>query len=82
MSEIQIRVDGDRWKVRMSRERAGPGKRAVVFFPQTTDQRPYRVVEVPTERVGSAEALASLSDRELEELFHEARSMGFPGSYA
>lgn len=82
MSEIRIRIDGDRWKIRMSRERAGPGRKAVVFFPETTDQRPYRVVEVPADRVASTEELEALSERELEELFHEARSMGFPGTYA
>lgn len=76
-----IRVDGDRWKIRLSEERPHPGVQAVVFFPTTSDQRPYRVAEVPEERVGTAEDLEALSERELEELYREASSMGFPHDY-
>lgn len=78
----KIRVDGDRWEVRLSADPQAPGTRALVYFPVTCDQRPFRVVEVPEERVGDEEALASLSERELRELFHEASSMGFPHRYA
>lgn len=52
-----------------------------MFFPETCDQRPFRVVEVPGERVGSEEALEALSERELRELYHEASSMGYPHGY-
>ena len=78
----EIRADGDRWRVRLSAEPPAPGTRTLVFFPVTCDQRPFRVVEVPEERVGGEEALEALSDRELRELFDEASSMGFPRSYA
>lgn len=76
-----IRIDGDRWKVRLSEESPSPGVRALVFFPTTSDQRPYRVVEVDEERVDTVEELARLSERELEELFREAASMDFPHGY-
>lgn len=76
-----IRIDGDRWKVRLSQERPRPGMTGVVFFPVTTDQRPYRVVEVDEDRVAGPEDLEALSERELQELYREASSMGFPQEY-
>lgn len=79
--EREIRADGDIWTVRLSRERPGPESRAILFFPRTTSQRPYRVVEVPEERMEGEEALAALSDDELRELFRASRSMDFPKSY-
>lgn len=82
MTDREIRIDGDRWKVRPSRQRARPGRRAVVFFPVTCDQRPYRVVEVDEDRLAGDEPVASLSDRELRELFRSSRSMDFPRTYA
>jgi riboflavin biosynthesis pyrimidine reductase len=82
MTERQIRIDGDRWKVKLSRTRSGPGLQALVFFPVTCDQRPYRVVEVSEERVGGEDALDRLSERELRELYLEGGSMGHPRSYA
>lgn len=78
----EIRADGDRWKIRLSADPPASGTRALVFFPVTSDQRPFRVVEVPEERVGGDEALAALSERELRELFDEASSMGYPRGYA
>ena len=77
----EMRIDGDRWKIRVSRERPEPGRRTVLFFPVTSDQRPYRVVEVDEDRVSGAEDLEALSERELEEMFGEASSMGFPRDY-
>lgn len=82
MAERHIRIDGDRWRVRPSRQRSGPGKRAVVFFPVTCDQRPYRVVEVDEARLSGDDPLASLSDQELREMYRNGSSMGFPHSYA
>lgn len=82
MAERYIRMDGDRWKVRLSRTPPHPEVQAVVFFPVTSNQRPYRVAEVPEDRVPDPEALDSLSERELEELFRDASSMGYPHSYA
>lgn len=82
MAEQEIRIDGDRWKVRLSRQRSGPGRRAVVFFPVTSDQRPYRVVEVDEDRISGDDPLGALSDQELRAMYHEGSSMGFPRSYA
>lgn len=78
----EIRVDGDRWSVRLGVEPPARGVRTLVFFPETCDQRPFRVVEVPEERVASEEALDALPERELRELYRQASSMGFPHSYA
>lgn len=82
MGERHIRIDGDRWKVRLSRQRSGPGRQAVVFFPVTCDQRPYRVVEVDEARLAGDDPLSSLSDQELREMYRSGSSMGFPHSYA
>lgn len=82
MAERHIRIDGDRWRVRPSRQRSGPGRRAVVFFPVTSDQRPYRVVEVDEDRLSGDDPLASLSEQELREMYRNGSSMGFPRSYA
>lgn len=76
-----IRIDGDRWKVRLSQEPPSPGVRALVFFPTTSDQRPYRVVEVSQERVDTIEDLERLSERELEEFYRKASSMDYPHGY-
>lgn len=78
----EIRIDGDRWKVRLSQETPDHGVRAILYFPVTCDQRPYRVVEVPEEEIGSEDDLEAVSERELRELFWEASSMGFPREYA
>lgn len=77
-----IRVDGDRWKVRLGRERSRRGVRAVLFFPVTSDQRPYRVVEVPEDEVEDQEALEALHEERLRELFDASSSLGVPGTYA
>lgn len=82
MSDREIRIDGDRWKVRPSRQRSAPGRRAVVFFPVTSDQRPYRVAELDRERLRGGEGVEALSDQELRELFREGSSMDFPERYA
>lgn len=71
-----IRADEDRWSVRLAKESPEPGKRAVIFFCQTTDQRPYRVATVDESRVSSSEELEGLSEHEIRELFGSAQSMG------
>lgn len=71
-----IEADGDRWVARVGERREAPGTTTVVFFCKTTDQRPYRVAEVPEERVAGAEDLEALSERELLELFRGSGSMG------
>lgn len=78
----KIRLDGDTWSVRLSRHPPGPETQAVVFYPVSCDQRPYRVVEVPEERLAGAGDLEAMSERELRELFDASSSMGFPREYA
>lgn len=73
-----IKADGDRWRVRLGEDRPHPGVRVVLFFCETTDQRPYRVVEVPEERFGSQAELERCSDAELRELYGESVSLDFP----
>ena len=73
-----IKADGDRWRVRLGEDRPHPGVRVVLFFCETTDQRPYRVVEVPEERFESQADLERLSDAELLELYRGSVSLDFP----
>lgn len=72
----EVEADGDRWIVRVGERREAPGVTTVVFFCETTDQRPYRVAEVPEERVAEADDLEALSERELVEIFRASGSMG------
>lgn len=72
----KIEADGDTWVVRVGERREAPGVTTVLFFCETTDQRPYRVAEVPDDRVAGADDLEALSERELTELFRESGSMG------
>lgn len=78
----EIRIDGDVWKVHLSKHPPHPGVQAVVFFPVTSDQRPYRVVEVSEDRIAAEEDLEAVSDRELQEMYDGSSSMGYPHSYA
>jgi len=78
----EVRIDGDRWRVKLGEERPRAGRRAVVFFPVTCDQRPFRVVEVDEERVPGPEAVEALSERELVRLFEASSSLGAPRTYA
>jgi len=72
----KIEADGDTWIVRVGERREAPGITTVVFFCETTDQRPYRVTEVPDDRVADADDLEALSERELTELFRDSGSLG------
>lgn len=75
---IRIKADGDRWKVRLGQDRPRPGVRVVLFFCETTDQRPYRVVEVPEERFTSQEDLEEMASEELLELYRQSTSLDSP----
>lgn len=79
--ERKIKAAGDTWRCRLSTEASAPDVQPIVFFCVTNDQRPYRVVEVSRERIAGAEALAELSDADLEALFEDAFSMGYPRDY-
>jgi hypothetical protein len=74
----QIKIDGDRWKVRLGEDRPRPGKRVVLFFCQPTGQRPYRVVEVPEDRFASQDDIEKLPKDELLNLYNESTSMDVP----
>lgn len=71
----EIEADGDRWQASLDAREPHPGVRAVVFHCRSRDQRPYRVAEVPEERVPSQEALAELSEDELREIFAASGAM-------
>ncbi len=75
---VTIKADGDRWKVRLGQDRPRPGVRVVLFFCATTDQRPYRVVEVPEDRFDTQEDVERLRREELMELYRESTSLDFP----
>jgi hypothetical protein len=74
----QIKVDGDRWKVRLGDERPKPGTRLVLFFCEPTGQRPYRVVEVDENRFASQDDIEKLSSKDLLALYKESTSMDVP----
>lgn len=79
---VKLRAEGDTWRVRLSGEPASREDASLlVFFCETTDQRPYRVAEVPRNRVPDAGTLASLDEDTLRELFRGSVSMGAPRSY-
>lgn len=73
-----IKVDGDRWKVRLGQDRPKPGVRVVLFFAEPSGQRPYRVVEVPEDRFESQDDIERLSGEELLELYRRSTSLDVP----
>ncbi len=73
-----IKVDGDRWTVRLGEDRRRAGVRVVLFFCEPTGQRPYRIVEVPDERFASQDDLERLSRAELLELYQNSTSLDSP----
>lgn len=77
----KIKAEGDTWTARLGEQRPGATTRPVLFFCTTTDQRPYRVVEVPADRFGEDADLEGLSEEDLRGLFADSRSMGFPQEY-
>ncbi len=77
----KIRAEGDTWTVRLGDLRPDSTTRPVLFFCTTTDQRPYRVAEVPAGRFANSADLEELDDAELEALYGESRSMGIPREY-
>lgn len=74
----RIKADGDRWRARLGQDRPRPGVRVVLFFCETTDQRPYRVVEVPEDRFTSQADLEELSTEELLDLYQKSGSLDYP----
>lgn len=74
-----LKAEGDRWTARLGEARGE--RRPVLFFCTTTDQRPYRVVEVEASRFASDDDLEALGGDELGKLFEASRSMGAPRGY-
>lgn len=74
----RLRADGDTWKVWFGGSEEEP---AVLFFCETTDQRPYRVARVAAGRFSGDEDLERLSKDELRALFQSSRSLGAPTEY-
>ncbi len=75
---MRIKAEGDVWRAELAEE---AGERVVLFFCQSTDQRPYRVVRLDADRSGGSEALEEMSEEELRDLFEASRSMGIPRDY-
>ncbi len=50
----------------------------ILFFCETTDQRPYRVVEVDADRFSSQDDVERLSSKELQELYRRSSSLLVP----
>ncbi len=50
----------------------------ILFFCETTDQRPYRVVEVDADRFSSQDDVERLSRKELRELYRRSSSLLVP----
>lgn len=75
---MRIKAEGDVWRAELADE---GGERVVVFFCQSTDQRPYRVVRLDPDRYGGNEAPEEMSEEELQSLFEASRSMGIPRDY-
>lgn len=72
----RIKAAGDSWRAELAQEGQD---QIVVFFCTTTDQRPYRVVQV--ERDGNGLDLESISEESLRALFDASGSMGVPKEY-
>lgn len=70
---IAIKAAGDTWEVRLG-ERPRDGFHTVLFFCTTTNQRPYRVCEVPADSFSGG--LDGLTDADLQDLFALSGSLG------
>ncbi len=73
-----IKADGDRWKAKLGLDRPRSGQRVVLFFCESTNQRPYRVVEVAEARFESQADLEKISAAELKELYARSTSLDAP----
>ncbi|MFO7587128.1 MAG: hypothetical protein R6X22_03555 [Gemmatimonadota bacterium] len=71
-----LKADGDTWRAELGAKATEDGRRALVFFCASNDQRPYRVVEVSGTEMPDADALARLGSAEIEGLFDRSVSMG------
>ena len=74
----KIKADEDTWRAELAEDSTGP---IVIFFCTTTNQRPYRVVEIESTQAESDLDLQDFSEEELRTLFDASRSMGAPKDY-
>ena len=74
----KIKADEDTWRAELVEDATGP---IIIFFCTTTNQRPYRVVEIESARAESGLDLQDFSEKELRALFDASRSMGAPKDY-
>ena len=65
----RITAGGDTWTVRLGTEPTSPDVQVILFFCDTTGQRPYRVVEVPKAELAGSDEFASLTESDLQALF-------------
>ncbi len=75
---MRIKAEGDVWRAELAEEN---GERVVVFFCQSTDQRPYRVVRLDPDRYSASDPPEEVQEEELRDLFEASRSMGIPRDY-
>ena len=72
-----IKAGGDTWRA----ESSGEGStRVVMFYCESTNQRPYRVLAVG-EGADVPNDLDALSSEQLKDLFDRSGSMGAPTGY-
>lgn len=76
----KIKADGDTWRARLGEEGEG-AEPIVLFFCESTDQRPYRVAEVEPGRFAGPDDLDRAGEEELQTLYRASRSMGSPRDY-
>ena len=74
----KIKADEDTWRAELAEDSTGL---IVIFFCTTTNQRPYRVVEIESAQAESDLDLQDFSEEELRALFDASRSMGAPKDY-
>ena len=72
----RVKAEGDTWRAELAEDGQDL---VVVFFCTTTDQRPYRVVQVGSDRDGLD--LESISEESLRALFDASCSLGVPKEY-
>lgn len=77
----KIKADGDTWSVRLAEHEEDPETRTVLFLCITSNQRPYRVLEVPRASLPSERKLDALNESELKQLFRKSGSLGCPRGY-
>lgn len=74
----RIKADGATWRAELAEE---GGKRLVLFFCTSSDQRPYRVVRARPAASTGGDDLETMPEEELKALFAASRSMGIPRDY-